>query len=148
MARTFATAPLPEGWTRTQGGVPQKGDILIYTNDSAGHVGIYESDYSTYHQNWSGMKYVIQYTGYYTWESYWGCIHPNFSDSLPAVTLPTPGDSQNQPPADTTTDTPSDSDATSPDIDSMLSLALRLLTIMIKGLKYVFEFFRGYVAER
>lgn len=152
VAATFATAPLPEGWTRTQGGVPQKGDILIYTNDSAGHVGIYESDYSTYHQNWSGMKYVIQYTGYYTWESYWGCIHPNFSDSLPAVTLPVAGNPQPQAPADNPagnpSDTPSDTADTAPDFSAVMDLAVRLFTIMIKGLKYVFELFRSYAASR
>lgn len=26
----YATNPLPDGWTRVQGGTPQKGDILVY----------------------------------------------------------------------------------------------------------------------
>ena len=78
--RNYASVTLPDGWTRTKGGIPQKGDILIYTNGYYGHVGIYESDYSTYHQNWSGCMYVVQYTGHYSWRCYWGCIHPNFGD--------------------------------------------------------------------
>ena len=79
-ARKYASVTLPDGWTRTRGGIPQKGDILIFTNGYYGHVAIYESDYSTYHQNWSGCMYTIQYTGLYSWRQYWGCIHPNFSD--------------------------------------------------------------------
>ena len=51
-----------------------------YTNGYYGHVGIYESDYSTYHQNWSGCMYTVQYNGLYSWRCYWGCIHPNFGD--------------------------------------------------------------------
>jgi len=53
--------PLPSGWTRIQGGTPQKGDILVYsgtTSNKYGHVGIYESDYSSYHQNYNSVKAV------------------------------------------------------------------------------------------
>lgn len=78
---------LPAGWTRTAGGTPQKGDILVYTG-GYGHVAIYESDNVSYHQNWRG-QYVSREERYYAnsvWsgaegvtKTYWGCIHPNFS---------------------------------------------------------------------
>ncbi len=79
----FSWNDLPEGWTRTKGGQPQKGDILVYTNGEYGHVAIYESDYSTWHQNFNYHDYVENVTSIpYNWSgsSYWGCIHPNFSD--------------------------------------------------------------------
>lgn len=44
---------LPAGWQRLQNAQPQKGDILVYSGNAAnkyGHVAIYESDYSTWHQ--------------------------------------------------------------------------------------------------
>lgn len=47
----YSSNALPAGWTRTAGGQPQKGDILVYKNKGVGHVAIYESDYVTYHQN-------------------------------------------------------------------------------------------------
>ena len=62
--KDYATNACPTGWQRIQGAVPQRGDILIYgasTKNSCGHVGIYESDYSTYHQNVSG-QYVEKIT--------------------------------------------------------------------------------------
>ena len=79
---------LPDGWTRIQGGTPQKGDILIYSPTAGnpyGHVAIYESDYVTYHQNYGG-EYVQRVTNYYTemydWYNnrmpYWGLIRPDF----------------------------------------------------------------------
>lgn len=90
----YATNTLPSGWTRTKGGVPQKGDILVYVDNSVdgngnqrlGHVAIYESDYSTYHQNYNG-KYVENITKYYknacrSTAYYWGCIHPNFAGGI------------------------------------------------------------------
>lgn len=83
----YATNTLPSGWTRTYGGKPQKGDILVYTG-GFGHVAIYESDNVSYHQNWSG-PYVQKLERYYSnsfWvqdegvtKTYWGCIHPNFN---------------------------------------------------------------------
>lgn len=45
--------PLPAGWQRLKNVQPQKGDILVYSGNGAnpaGHVAIYESDYSTWHQ--------------------------------------------------------------------------------------------------
>ena len=80
----YATNALPSGWSRTKGGTPKKGDILVYSASSSnpyGHVGIYEADYSHYHQNVSG-QYVQCITGWrYNGfnDPYWGCIHPNFS---------------------------------------------------------------------
>ncbi len=93
-ARNYTTNSLPSGWTRTKGGTPQKGDILIYTG-GYGHVAIYETDYFTYHQNWSG-QYVerldlkskgMRYdSSFYVkaenvTKTYWGCIHPDFKNS-------------------------------------------------------------------
>ena len=80
---------LPDGWTRIQGGAPQKGDILIYSPTAAnpyGHVAIYESDYVTYHQNYLGRT-VQQISNHYTQMydtannimPYWGLIRPDFA---------------------------------------------------------------------
>ncbi len=83
----YATNVLPEGWTRTRKGIPQKGDILVYAGGSDmhyGHVAIYESDSVSYHQG-GGIVYKSS-KSYYTITSsrgapYWGCIHPDFSDN-------------------------------------------------------------------
>lgn len=83
----YATNALPSGWTRTAGGVPQKGDILIYSRYSAsvqqyGHVAIYESDNALYDQDGSvyGATVKKETKNYKTYTyNYWGCIHPNFS---------------------------------------------------------------------
>ncbi len=88
----YAHNALPNGWTRVQGGQPQKGDILVYSGNSAnpaGHVAIYESDYSQYHQNFNGHSYVekittIRYNGFSN--PYWGYIRPNWgSGSSPST---------------------------------------------------------------
>ena len=82
---------LPDGWTRIQGGTPQKGDILIYSPTAGnpnGHVAIYESDYETYHQNYI-VQYVTKISNYYTQMydkygeimPYWGVIRPDFAPS-------------------------------------------------------------------
>ena len=75
---------LPSGWQRLQGAQPQKGDILVYSgNDSNpyGHVAIYESDRSHYHQNFNGHSYVEKVTYMYNGLSnpYWGVIRPNWN---------------------------------------------------------------------
>ena len=82
---------LPSGWTKQAGGVPQKGDILVYTG-GYGHVAIYESDNVSWHQNWGGQyvqrvsrNYAAGYTYNGNYVSYWGCIRPNFSNSAPAA---------------------------------------------------------------
>ncbi len=73
---------LPSGWTRVQGGQPRKGDVLVYTGgpEGYGHVAVYDSDYSTYHQNFHGsyVEHVtnIRYDGLDT--PYWGYIRPDF----------------------------------------------------------------------
>lgn len=80
----YATNALPAGWTRIQGAVPQKGDILVYSANSSnpyGHVAIFESTTVTYHQNFNAQQYVqkvtgIAYNGF--GNSYWGVIRPNF----------------------------------------------------------------------
>ncbi len=87
-AKNYATNTLPEGWTRIKGAVPQKGDILVYSGNEknpAGHVAIYESDYSTYHQRYSDHQYVenitdVSYNGMFN--PYWGVIRPNFSSRI------------------------------------------------------------------
>ena len=83
--KDYATNTLPSGWSRIAGAVPQPGDILVYgasANNSAGHVAIYESERSTYHQNFSG-PYVecvtYSYNGFTN--PYWGVIRPNWSSS-------------------------------------------------------------------
>ena len=75
----------PAGWQTLQGAQPQKGDILIYyCNSCAGHVAIYESDYVTYHQNYSG-KFVQKVEGVYYQNArksccyYWGVVRPDFA---------------------------------------------------------------------
>lgn len=82
----FATNHLPTGWVRTENGIPQKGDILVYTG-GLGHVAIYESENVSYHQNWSGQyveKVNRPYNKGYKYDgnqvTYWGCIHPNFGE--------------------------------------------------------------------
>ena len=146
-ASSYITAPLPAGWTRTQGGIPQKGDILIYTNSEIGHVAIYESDYSTYHQNWSGQLYVTNYTGHYTWRSYWGCIHPNFSgvSSTSQVGTTDPSQGQQQTQTDFSTSlTQSQNQGSAIDIAQMLNLFIKLATLCIKGLTVVFRMIKSF----
>ena len=79
----YTSNTLPAGWDRLKGVKPEKGDILIYTGGYGGygHVAIYESDKSHYHQNWNGHSYVERVT--YTYNNvsgitYWGVIRPDF----------------------------------------------------------------------
>ena len=80
----YVNNPLPAGWSRIKGAVPRAGDILVYTGgpDGYGHVGIFESAYSTYHQNVK-QKYVERITWVYdegfSTTPYWGVIRPDFS---------------------------------------------------------------------
>lgn len=75
----YAYNTLPSGWSRIQGAAPQPGDILVYTG-GYGHVAIFESNNSTYHQNFNG-PYVerITYTYNKLSNPYWGVIRPNFN---------------------------------------------------------------------
>lgn len=73
----------PEQWERIENAIPQPGDILIYTggDEGNGHVALYESDYSTYHQNFDNNRTVQRvtetvYNGFRT--PYWGVLRPNF----------------------------------------------------------------------
>ncbi|MBQ6544096.1 MAG: CHAP domain-containing protein [Clostridia bacterium] len=154
-ARNYAGVDLPEGWTRTKGGIPQKGDILIYTNGYNGHVGIYESDYSTYHQNWSGCMYVVNYGGLYSWRQYWGCIHPNFSDD---PVIETEEKDEDKPAYHGVDDTPvsvfamAEADPEQPQIISetdttpavagatdRLSAVVSFFTVLLKGLSIIID---------
>ena len=80
---------LPAGWTRIQNAQPQKGDILVYSGNGAnpyGHVAIYESDYSTWHQNFASQRKVVNVTNirYNGFDNrYWGVIRPDFSSATP-----------------------------------------------------------------
>jgi len=79
----YVTNATPSGWDRIKGAKPQKGDILVYTGGYGGygHVAIYESDYSHYHQNWNGHSYVERVTYNYKGDygiTYWGVIRPDF----------------------------------------------------------------------
>ena len=79
---------LPAGWQRLQNAQPQKGDILVYSGNGAnpyGHVAIYESDYSTWHQNYAYQRKVVhvtnvRYNGFAN--PYWGVIRPDFSSAV------------------------------------------------------------------
>lgn len=79
----YASNPLPEGCIRVHGGQPRKGDILIYGErvpGDLGHVAIYESDWSVFHQNVSG-RYVERFTSCRFNDMsnpYWGYIRPDF----------------------------------------------------------------------
>ena len=81
--------PLPAGWQRLQNAQPQKGDILVYSGNGAnpyGHVAIYESDYSTWHQNYAYQRKVVHVTNvrYNGFDNpYWGVIRPDFSSATP-----------------------------------------------------------------
>ena len=86
--KDYWTNALPAGWTRISNAQPQKGDILVYgwsAKNPAGHVAIYESDYSTWHQNFGSARYVTQVT--YRYNSfdnpYLGVIRPDFSSATP-----------------------------------------------------------------
>ena len=86
--KDYSWNQLPAGWQRLQNAQPQKGDILVYgwsAKNPAGHVAIYESDYSTWHQNFGSARYVTQVT--YRYNSfdnpYWGVIRPDFSSATP-----------------------------------------------------------------
>ncbi|MBR5112338.1 MAG: CHAP domain-containing protein [Clostridia bacterium] len=154
--RSYASVTLPKGWTRTKGGIPQKGDILIYTNGYYGHVGIYESDYSTYHQNWSGCMYTVQYTGLYSWRCYWGCIHPNFGDD-PKIEetekeepVSTYHGADDKPvsvfaAAELVPDSPlTGADSGAPDVagaSDTLSSVIGFFTVLVKGLAFISSLF-------
>ena len=83
--KDYATNSLPVGWSRVQGGTPQLGDILVYSASNTngyGHVAIFESTRSTYHQNFNNNRTVqhvntINYNGFTN--PYWGYIRPNWS---------------------------------------------------------------------
>ncbi len=84
---------LPAGWTRVQGGVPQKGDIIVFSAAGeyiSGHIAIYESEYVTYYQNYNG-RYVRKITNVRynnaAGSPYWGCIRPNFTDAKVPVSV-------------------------------------------------------------
>ena len=87
--KEYAGNKLPAGWTRIQNAQPQKGDILVYgwsAKNPAGHVAIYESDYSTWHQNFASQRKVVNVTNirYNGFDNpYWGVIRPDFSSATP-----------------------------------------------------------------
>lgn len=92
--KDYATNSLPDGWSRVQGGTPEKGDILVYDGNASneyGHVAIYESDYETYHQNFNGHGYVEKVTAYsYKGfsNSYWGYIRPDWAAATEPTEVP------------------------------------------------------------
>ena len=79
---------LPAGWQRLQNAQPQKGDILVYSGNAAnpyGHVAIYESDKSTWHQNFASQRKVVHVTNvrYNGFDNpYWGVIRPDFGSAV------------------------------------------------------------------
>ena len=86
--KDYSWNQLPAGWTRLQNAQPQKGDILVYggsSDNKYGHVAIYESDYSTWHQNFASQRKVvhvtnIRYNGFTN--PYWGVIRPDFGSAV------------------------------------------------------------------
>ena len=83
-AQDYRSNYLPQGWQRIEGADPLPGDILIYVGGTYGHVAVYESDYSTYHQNW-GVPYVINmtdrpYNAISPGRVYWGVVRPFFPE--------------------------------------------------------------------
>ena len=88
MARIIRGISSPAGWTRIQNAQPQKGDILVYSGNGAnpyGHVAIYESDYSTWHQNYAYQRKVVHVTNvrYNGFDNpYWGVIRPDFGSAV------------------------------------------------------------------
>ena len=79
---------LPAGWTRIPNAQPKKGDILVYGSSSDnkyGHVAIYESDYSTWHQNYAYQRKVVNVTNvkYNRFTNpYLGVIRPDFGSAV------------------------------------------------------------------
>ena len=86
--KEYWTNDLPAGWTRIPNAQPQKGDILVYgwsAKNPAGHVAIYESDYETWHQNFSDKRYVVKVTQfrYDKFDNpYLGVIRPDFGSAV------------------------------------------------------------------
>ncbi len=83
-AQDYRSNFLPQGWQRIEGAEPLPGDILIYIGGTYGHVAVYESEYSTYHQNW-GVPYVINmtdrpYNAISPGRVYWGVVRPFFPE--------------------------------------------------------------------
>ena len=86
--KDYSWNQLPAGWQRLQNAQPQKGDILVYSGNGEnpyGHVAIYESDYSTWHQNFASQRKVvnvtnIRYNGFTN--PYWGVIRPDFGSAV------------------------------------------------------------------
>ena len=62
---------------------------MVYSGNNAnpyGHVAIYESDYSTWHQNFASQRKVVNVTNirYNGFDNrYWGVIRPDFSSATP-----------------------------------------------------------------
>ena len=87
-AQDYRSNLLPDGFTRIENADPMPGDVLIYTGGKYGHVGIFESEFSTYHQNW-GQPYVQELTARYDAISdaryYWGVIRPCFPEYVDPV---------------------------------------------------------------
>lgn len=88
--KDYAINKLPDGFTRIQGAIPQRGDILVYSGTGTGiykhgHVAIFESTYAHYHQNYASNPTVQRVTGVaynsFSVTPYWGVIRPNFASS-------------------------------------------------------------------
>lgn len=76
---------LPANWVRIPNAQPQPGDILVYTG-GYGHVGIYEADRITYHQNFGDKQKVRKITFAYNGMTnpYWGVIRPTYKSNIPS----------------------------------------------------------------
>ena len=87
-AQDYRSNPLPDGFVRIENADPMPGDVLIYTGGKYGHVGIFEAEFQSYHQNW-GQPYVRELTDRYDEISdarfYWGVIRPCFPEYVDPV---------------------------------------------------------------
>ena len=90
IAKDFSWKSCPEDWSRIKGATPQKGDVLVYTNGTYGHVAICESENVHYDQNvWNNSTGVYEqwvhkiYTSC-TGSGYWGVLRPNFNNNYPS----------------------------------------------------------------
>lgn len=77
---------IPDGWERIKDAKPKMGDVLIYSGEPDiyyGHLGIFESIDSSYHQA-NGIVYSTSKPYYSITSSrgapYWGVIRPVFCD--------------------------------------------------------------------
>ena len=82
--KDYATNYLPSGYSRTEKGIPQKGDILVWTTGQFGHVAIVTSVKSdgkvVYSEQNGSLSLRVSHNRemYPSKSDYWGIIRPDF----------------------------------------------------------------------